>query len=142
MKVLLFALLSSLGSYQVLGANFQTVTLWADEWCPYNCAPNSQQEGYVVEIAKKSFDIANSKDKSAKYLVVYKTKNWQRSIKNTRAGKKNYDGIIGAFVDDAPDFIFPKEELGIASNHFFVPVESKWKFEGFEKVLPQQKIGI
>lgn len=32
------------------------VVLGADEWCPYNCTPGSNQPGYVVELAKAIFE--------------------------------------------------------------------------------------
>ena len=43
----------------------KTVVLVADEWCPYNCAPNSDKPGYVVEIAELVFAEAG-------HTVIYK----------------------------------------------------------------------
>lgn len=33
----------------------QSVTLVADVWCPYNCAPDSVEQGYLIDIATLVF---------------------------------------------------------------------------------------
>jgi polar amino acid transport system substrate-binding protein len=39
-------------------ARADTITLHADEWCPYNCAPGSGMPGYAVEVAREVFEQA------------------------------------------------------------------------------------
>lgn len=34
----------------------EVITLVADEWCPYNCVPNSEKPGYAIEIAQEIFN--------------------------------------------------------------------------------------
>ncbi|MEQ1790535.1 MAG: hypothetical protein ABL857_08835, partial [Rickettsiales bacterium] len=32
-----------------------TINIVADEWCPFNCDPESDKPGYVIELAKEIF---------------------------------------------------------------------------------------
>lgn len=102
-----------------------TITLRADEWCPYNCTPNSSQIGYMIEIAKEIFE-------SAGHQIDYQTLNWARAIEETRAGK--FNGIVGAAKGDAPDFIFPTEALGVSVNAFVTGKDNSWTFTGIESL--------
>lgn len=89
----------------------ESVTLRADQWCPYNCAPDAERPGYVIEIARQVFAPAHMQ-------VDYALLNWARSIEDARAG--HYDGIIGALHADAPDFVFPSEPVGQTTDGFAV----------------------
>jgi polar amino acid transport system substrate-binding protein len=117
------------------GANAQDskiVTLVADEWCPYNCKPDSDKPGYMIEIAKAVFEPKG-------YQVVYRVMPWERAIEDTRRG--NYNAIIGAMVDDAPDFVYPSESLGYTSNYFYVKKDSVWKYDGV-RTLDGVSLGV
>lgn len=92
-----------------------TITITADEWYPYNGAPNSTLSGYGIEIAEHIFSQHG-------HSVVYSVRPWERAISSTRQGR--FNAIIGAFLEDAPDFIFPEKEFGRAQNAFFINKES------------------
>ncbi|CAK0741771.1 Transporter substrate-binding domain-containing protein [Gammaproteobacteria bacterium] len=113
----------------IIGANnpsiADTISLRADEWCPYNCVPNSDKPGYMIEIAKKIFEAAG-------HQVDYQTLNWARAIEETRAAK--FNGIVGASKGDAPDFIFPMEKLGISVYAFAVRKDNSWSFTGMDSL--------
>ncbi len=98
-----------------------TITIAADIWCPINCDTSDTDIGIMVEIAQKVFEKAGHK-------VKYRIMPWSRAIHEARTGEIN--GIIGAFKGDAPDFIFPENELlSISSNSIFVKKENEWKFD-------------
>lgn len=99
----------------------EDILVVADPWCPYNCAPESDAPGYIVEIAKHAFE-------SKGHRIVYQTIPWARAIDGTRNG--TYDAIIGLGRDEAPDMIFPEQEIGIASHSFYVTEQSDWTFTG------------
>lgn len=103
----------------------ETITLRADIWCPYNCDTESDHPGFMVEIAKYAF-------KEAGFSVDYQLMNWARAIEETRRG--NYDGIIGAYTTDAPDFIFPPNEQGQAVDIFYTPAASAWRYESISSL--------
>ena len=103
------------------GARAETITLVADTWCPYNCEPGSEKPGYMVELAAKAFARHGIK-------VEYKVMPWARAIEDSRQGK--YNGIIGAYYSDAPDFIYPKISQGTCQFAFYVRANDAWIYTG------------
>jgi polar amino acid transport system substrate-binding protein len=108
------------------------IVIVADEWSPYCGKAGSTYPGYGVEIAKRIFE-ANG------YTFKYLNIPWTRAIKETRAGK--YNAIIGAYKDEAPDFVFPEEEFGVSRYAFYAKQESQWRYAGIES-LQSKKIGL
>ena len=113
-------------------AAYETVVLAADEWCPYTCAEDALEPGFMVEIANRAFKPYN-------IHVQYKVMSWARAIEQARAGK--IDGIIGAAHGDAPDFIFPEMLQGVSSMQFWVRKDSSWVYDSIA-ALDRVKIGI
>jgi polar amino acid transport system substrate-binding protein len=116
----IFLLAALLVIYSASNCRADRITIVADYWCPINCDPSSLQPGLMVEIAQIVF--AN-----AGHTIEYKIVPWARAIQDSREGK--FTGIIGALRGDAPDFIFPENELLMVSpNAFFVKNDSKWSY--------------
>lgn len=109
-----------------------TITLRADNWCPYNCEPNSDQPGYMVEIAKEVFAKAG-------HQIDYQLLNWARALEEVRAGK--FNGVVGCSKGDAGDFIFTENELGLSLNGFAVRVADSWDYQGLDS-LGKRKLGV
>ena len=109
--------LALLPQYSARADDHNTVTLRSDLWCPYACQPNATTEGVLVDIARAAFEKAG-------YKVDYQLLNWARAVDDTRAGQ--YDGIIGALHNDAPDFIFPDEMLAASRNCFYTRPQDSW----------------
>ena len=118
--------------FMVNNASGDQIILVADEWCPYNCNPQSKDKGYMVDLATQ---ILGESGHTVKYMAI----NWSRSIIKSREGE--YNGIIGASKAEAPDFIFPNEHLGIANNHFWVKKGDPWRFKGI-KSLKNRWLGV
>jgi polar amino acid transport system substrate-binding protein len=131
MKPVLILLLSVL-LVSPVNSSADTITIVADEWCPYNCVPGTSKPGYLIEIAETIF-------KKAGHRVDYKTMNWSRSIETTRKGK--YTAIASAAKGDAPDFIFPEKEQGFSKYAFFVKKGNPWKYSGVDS-LKKVKLGL
>jgi polar amino acid transport system substrate-binding protein len=100
-------------------ASAETITLVADEWPPFNGVPNSSEEGFLVDVARAVFEAQGIK-------VAYSLLPWRRAVTLTHKG--NYNGLIGASKTDAPDFIFPAEELSRNVLAFYVRTDSTWTF--------------
>ncbi|WP_108652002.1 substrate-binding periplasmic protein [Dongshaea marina] len=109
-----------------------TITVVADRWEPYNGEPKSSRPGYAIEIVEKIFQ-------SAGHEISYSLLPWKRAIQLTRQGR--YNAIIGSYKEDAPDFIFPEEEIGISDNAFFVRKGEPWRYQGLES-LKGKTIGL
>lgn len=102
------------------------ITIAADNWCPINCKPSDSEPGIMIEIAQKVFTDAGH---SLRYIILP----WARAIKSCRSGSIN--GVIGAFIGDAPDFIFPDNELlMISSSSLFIKKESSWIFSDIKSL--------
>jgi polar amino acid transport system substrate-binding protein len=109
-----------------------TITLVADEWCPFNCEPNSELPGYAVEIATTVMGRHG-------HTIKYELLAWDTAIAQSREGK--YNAIIGAFQGDAPDFVFPSEPIGnISGSGLFTLTSNPWKYENIDS-LKTQKLG-
>ena len=118
--------------FVIPSAYAEVITIRADEWCPYNCEPGSDNPGFMIEIAQYAFEKAG-------HQVDYKTLPWARAIIDSRSG--TYNAIVGAFVGDAPDFIFPENELAINTNAFFIRKGDPWRFTGLES-LKTIRLGV
>lgn len=102
-------------------ARADVITLRADEWCPYNCAEDSDKPGYGVEVAKEVFSKAG-------HTLEYKTMAWARALEECRKG--TISAVIGAAKKDAPDLVFPNEVMAVADNSFIVKKGNAWKYAG------------
>jgi len=109
----------------VLSARADTITIVADPWCPYNCEPESDTPGFMVEIAERVFAEAGIE-------VRYETVPWVRALQATESGE--YNGAIGASKVEATGFVFPAVEQGRMRNGFWVVRESRWQFNGVESL--------
>lgn len=101
----------------------ETIILRADEWCPYNCAPNSDQEGYILEIIRDEFSKEGIK-------IEYQVWPWAKSIK---AAQMNFvAGVIGALKEEVPDFIYPEVEQGKSISCFYALKESGISYQSIQ----------
>jgi polar amino acid transport system substrate-binding protein len=114
------------------GVVAETITLVADEWCPYNCDPKSASPGYVVEITKIIHE-------SAGYEVQYINVPWSRAIIEVTEG--TYDGAIAATLKEIPLGIFPEEEIGISKDVFIIRKEDTWHYTSIES-LQSLRLGV
>ncbi len=113
-------------------ARAEALTLAADEWCPYNCAVTDPLKGYVVDIVQEIFGKEGM-------VLRYVTTSWEDALEGTRSGM--YDGAIGAAKDEAPDFVYPEQEIGRSGNDLFVPKDSTWTYQGTTS-LKGKRLGV
>lgn len=109
----------------------KAIKLMADEWCPYNCDP-LKEPGYAIEIFNEIFKTNDKK-------IIYKISDWTDAINMTRTGKN--DVLVAATVGDAPDLIFPKNEIGDSRLCFYANNSVRWKYKGLEN-LSKIKLGV
>jgi len=108
------------------------IVLVADVWCPYNCEPNSDTPGYLIEIAQYAFEKEG-------HTIKYLTLPWSRAIQMVRNGE--YHGIVGTGKSETPEFIFPKEPLIRSEHVFYTNLENKWTYDGLES-LKKINLGV
>lgn len=125
----LFAVFSAFAASAPLHA--QTLTLAADEWCPYNCAAGSAQPGYMVEIAQRVFAKQGVK-------VEYVVMPWSRALAEAAAGR--VDGVFGATRSEFKDGVFPAKGQGASVNALAAAASAPVKYEGVE-TLKKLRLG-
>ncbi|MDH4560520.1 transporter substrate-binding domain-containing protein [Pseudomonas sp. BN411] len=106
-------------------ARAETLVIAGDIWCPINCQPGSPRPGIFVELAREIFGEAGIK-------VEYRVVNWARAVHDTRSGR--LDALIGAGMQDAPDFIFTPSAPGVSRMCFYVAPGSQWRYRGLESL--------
>jgi len=130
-------LVSLLVMFFVSTAMADTVVLKSDEWCPYNCKPGSDKEGFVIDIVREIF-------KEAGLELKYEVMTWDKAVEEAEAGGNN--GVIGGDESDAPGFIFPKEPIAINSVCFYskksADPSKAWKFKGIDSLKEVGKVGV
>lgn len=99
-------------------AKADSIRLAADAWCPYNCLQGANAPGYLIDIATEALKLSG-------HDVSYAEMSWTRAIYIVRKG--DAEGLVGAISSEVPDFIFPKEYLGLVPNAYFTLKTSTWK---------------
>lgn len=130
---LFFVLATTCSAQTVLGEDQQPViTLAADIWCPYNCDPQSDKPGYVVEVATRIFNRAG-------YRVDYQVMPWARTLQSVDRG--TLTAAIGTTPYELPTGLFPAQEIGRFSGHLVIPRTAAWRYHGDES-LAGKRIGV
>ena len=110
----------------------KTISIRADYWFPFNGNSNDKQPGFIIEFAREIFC-------NAGYLLDYDIIPWSRAVASVRDGK--FDGLVGAFKSDVPDFIFPDNEQGISKTIFMVRKDTRWRYDGISS-LSNIRLGV
>lgn len=77
-------------------ASADVIDLRADAWCPFNCDPDSDRPGYMVEVAQEALAFYG-------HEVRYSSMTWSRSLSQALSGE--ITGVIGTDQDESPDLI-------------------------------------
>lgn len=99
----------------------EPVSMRADHWCPYNCAPEDGKPGYMVEVIRNILARENIE-------LDYGLLDWTEALDAVRTGKVM--GAVGANRRETPDFIFPKEPLGLSGTVLVQRRGGNWKYDG------------
>jgi polar amino acid transport system substrate-binding protein len=111
-----------------------TIIIAADQWCPYNCEPESEKPGFMVETAITIF-------KEQGHEVKYVIRPWKR------AQKEVIEGLIHGLIASTPqnsiglNLEYPRIEQARMNNCFFTLKDSSWSFDGTDS-LKKVKLGI
>lgn len=111
----------------------RTIVMAADPWCPHNCEAGSDREGYMVDIAREILGEAG-------YTVEYVNVSWARALQLTREGQ--LDAVVGAFMAEAPDFVFPDIPQGHSTIALFTHPNNHWEYDGLESLHNQKLLVI
>ncbi len=111
----------------------EMITITGEQWPPYNSyVLNPQEPGTMFAILSAILEESD-------YGYHYAEKAWARAIVDTRSGL--FDALIGPGIDDAPDLVFPAEEIAYCRIAFYVRRDSDWRFTGIES-LEKVNVGV
>jgi len=113
-------------------ASTEVLEVVADAYCPYNCEPGSARPGYVVEILERTLGRKGVR-------VQYRTMGWEQAVAAVREGRSG--AIVAAVKGDAPDFVFPRLEIGRSANGFAVRKGDPWRYTG-PASLAGRRLGV
>lgn len=108
------------------------ITIRSDTWPPFNGEPKDAKAGYMIEVLREIYAPHGHK-------IDYQLMSWDDSLENVRKGE--FNAVVGAAKDDAPDFVFPREAFGTSSNTFFALNKTKWEYKGISS-LAKIKLGV
>lgn len=103
-----------------LAADRIPINIAAIDWCPQIC-PQASDPGYIIDIVEDVF-------KSSPYEPVISIYPWSRAIQYVRNGRAH--ALLSPAKAEAPDLVYPDQEVGVQSMCFFVLKDSAWQFEG------------
>lgn len=113
---ILAAALAATMSLGGAAAMADVIELRADYWCPFNCNPEDDRPGFMVEIAREALAEFG-------HEVRYQTMNWTRSLDYARSGRIN--GVIGTDPDESPELVFGTPIATYQEATAFRPGESR-----------------
>lgn len=93
----------------------------ADEWCPYTCAADAQQQGYIVDLVRAVFEPLG-------YRIEYRVMPWPRALRETQLGRANL--ALGITPADARELVMPTLMADRCESSFAVPPDSEWRYRG------------
>jgi polar amino acid transport system substrate-binding protein len=110
----------------------RTLVLAGDYWCPYNCHPDSNLPGYLVELIRRSLYIY-------RIDVEYRMMPWSEAL--DLAEKGEVDGLIGISNVRGKNLVTTRLPLEHSIIEAFTRNDTEWKYDGINS-LRGQKVGI
>ena len=110
----------------------RTLVLAGDYWCPYNCQPDGESPGYLVELIRRALYIY-------RIDVEYRMMPWSDAL--ALAEKGEIDGIIGVSSVKGRDLLTTRLPLEFSRTDAFTRNDTKWIYDGLGS-LRGKKVGI
>ncbi len=107
-----------------------SITITADEWCPYNCSSTDENKGFMIDLFTLVFNKAGH---TVEYLI---SKSYEKAIINVR--NNQYNAIVGVTKEEVPDFIIPETPLAYSHDVIIIAKNSTWEYiseKSLEKVI-------
>ena len=108
----------------------EVISMGSDEWLPY--VGTKENRGYMIEVADEIFEKKGLKIQLDSYP-------WARIIHLVRKG--DLAAAPGVQKIQAPDFVIPKEPLGIDEAAFFVHKYDPWIYKNIDS-LQGKRLGV
>ena len=131
LKLALVVLLA-VTSVQAVEKERKSLVIAGDYWCPYNCNPESERQGFLVELARRALYIYGID-------VEYRMMPWSQALEEVGSGK--VDGIVGLSNPKGKKLASTEMPLDYSLSVAFTRVDTDWTYDGISS-LRGRKIGI
>lgn len=101
------------------------ITLAADYWCPYNCMPEDENPGFLVELARRALKIYGVE-------IEYILMPWHAALEKVQAGE--VDGIIGISNIEGKNLVKTRIPLEYSMTRSYTRADTEWVFDGVESL--------
>ena len=109
----------------------------SDFYCPYNCSPNSEKKGFLIDILEKMIEETPS---LKEFILSYQDETFQKSINDTLSGKT--DILLKASPElDHKKITLIKIPSVMQEFCFYTRTNQVWRYEGIPS-LKRIKLGI
>ncbi|MCB1837042.1 MAG: transporter substrate-binding domain-containing protein [Alcanivoracaceae bacterium] len=110
----------------------ETLRLRADHWYPFNATPGDANPGFTIEVLEQIF--------SADHVALdYQLTSWSRALEQAHGGEA--DCVVGAYREEAPGLLFPRQHFAVDVPTFYVLAGEAWRYEG-EASLDGKLVGV
>ncbi|GAB4169254.1 MAG: ABC transporter substrate-binding protein [Rickettsiaceae bacterium] len=110
----------------------KTLVIAGDYWCPYNCLPNSNRPGFLVELVSRALHIYGVD-------IEYQMMSWNQALGKVKNAE--IDGIIGISNPGGRNLVSTKLPLEYCMPKAFTRNDTDWVYNGTES-LRGKKLGI
>lgn len=100
----------------------------AIDWCPQIC-PNADKPGYIIELVKRLY-------RDTQYDLDIKIYPWSRAIAMARQGRVH--AILSPAKAEAPDLLYPINEVGTQRMCFFTERSDDWYYLNIHSLKTKQ----
>lgn len=123
---------SNINKYLKEDSERKTLVIAGDYWCPYNCLPDSESPGYLVELIEKALYIYSID-------VEYRIMSWNDAIKLAEKGE--VDAIVGIGDIKGKNLLTTSLPLEYSMTDAFTRNDTEWIYDGIDS-LRGKKIGV
>lgn len=110
----------------------KTLVIAGDYWCPYNCLPDSESPGYLVELIQKALYIYSID-------VEYRIMSWNDAIKLAEKGE--VDAIVGIGDIKGKNLLTTNLPIEYSMTDAFTRNDTEWIYDGIDS-LRGKKVGV
>lgn len=102
-------------------AEKEKIILVGDAWCPYNCEPDTDEEGFLVDLMREVFAEHDIE-------VEYKLVSFARALKGTADG--DFDAVMAPNKGESEGLVVPETYQVISMYGIFKPSSIDWEYTG------------
>jgi polar amino acid transport system substrate-binding protein len=129
--IAIFGLLASSPSTPLFaGSEKPALIMVGDNWCPYNCAPEAANRGYMVDILDRVL--------KPYFTVTYQLEPWTRAIKMVESGEAQL--LVATPATNGKKMV-ASAPLGVDQSCFFVRRGNPWHYQQIDD-LKALRLGV